>query len=39
MKVQGRRKRGGPKRRWLDRVKNDIKETVGGGGGECTTAI
>ena len=26
MKVQGRRKRGRPKRRWLDRVKDDIKE-------------
>ena len=26
MKVQGRRKRGGPKRRWLDRVRDDIKE-------------
>ena len=28
MKVQGRgrRKRGIPKRRWLDKVKNDIKE-------------
>ena len=26
MKVQGRRKRGRPKRRWLDKVKNDIKE-------------
>ena len=27
MKAQGRRKRGRPKRRWLDRVKDDIKET------------
>ena len=26
MKVQGRRKRGRPKRRWLDNVKVDIKE-------------
>ena len=27
MKVQGRRKRRGrPKRRWLDKVKDDIKE-------------
>ena len=26
MKVQGRRKRGRHKRRWLDKVKNDIKE-------------
>ena len=26
MKVQGRRKRGKPKRRWLDKVKDDIKE-------------
>ena len=26
MKVQGRRKRGRPKRRWLDNVKDDIKE-------------
>ena len=25
MKVQGRRKRGRPKRRWLDKVKDDIK--------------
>ena len=24
--VQGRRKRGRPKRRWLDKVKDDIKE-------------
>ena len=27
LKVQGRRKRGRPKRRWLDKVKDDIKET------------
>ena len=26
MKVQERRKRGRPKRRWLDRVRDDIKE-------------
>ena len=26
MKVQWRRKRGRPKRRWLDKVKDDIKE-------------
>ena len=26
MKVQGRRKRGRPKRRWLYKVKDDIKE-------------
>ena len=26
MKVQRRRKRGIPKRRWLDKVKDDIKE-------------
>ena len=26
MKVQGRRKRGRPKRRWLDKGKDDIKE-------------
>ena len=26
MKVQGRRKRGRPKRRWLDKVKDDMKE-------------
>ena len=26
MKVQGRRKKGRPKRRWLDKVKDDIKE-------------
>ena len=26
MKVQGRRKRGRPKRRWLDKAKDDIKE-------------
>ena len=25
MKVQRRRKRGRPKRRWLDKVKDDIK--------------
>ena len=25
-KVQGRRKRGRPKRRWLDKVNDDIKE-------------
>ena len=26
MKAQGRRKRERPKRRWLDKVKDDIKE-------------
>ena len=26
MKVHGRRKRGRPKRRWLDKVKDGIKE-------------
>ena len=26
MKVQGRRKRGRPKRKWMDIVKGDIKE-------------
>ena len=26
MKVQGRRKKGRPKRRWLDKVKDGIKE-------------
>ena len=26
MKVQGRRKRGRPKRRWLDKLKDDINE-------------
>ena len=26
MEVQGRRKRGRPKRRWLDKVNDDIKE-------------
>ena len=26
MQVQGRRKRGRPKRRWMDKVKDDIKE-------------
>ena len=27
MKVQGRRERGRPKKRWLDKVKDDIIET------------
>ena len=41
MKVQGRRKRGRPKRRWMDKVKDDIKEkglmmcTTGLHGGVC----
>ena len=26
MKVQGRRRRGRPKRRWLDKLKDDINE-------------
>ena len=34
MKVQGRRKRGRPKRRWLDKVKDGIK---GKGLMKCTT--
>ena len=29
MKIQGRRERGRPKRRWLDGVRDDIKEKVG----------
>ena len=29
MKVQGRRKRGRPKRRWLDKVKDDQREEKG----------
>ena len=33
MKAQGRRKRGRPKRRWLDKVKDDIKEKRLSGGG------
>ena len=36
MKVQGRRKRGRPKRRWLDKVKDDIKEK---GLMKCTTVL
>ena len=45
-KVQGRQKRGRPKRRWLDRVRCDIKEKglsgcdikeKGLSGRECTT--
>ena len=38
MKVQGRRKRGSHKRRWLDRVKDDIKEK-GLMGRNCTTVL
>ena len=38
MKVQGRRKRRRPKRRWLDRVRGDIKEK-GLSGRECTTEL
>ena len=34
MKVQGRSKRGRPKRRWLNRGRDDIKEK-----GECTTLV
>ena len=30
MKVQGRRKRGRPKRRWWNTVKDDIKEKMVG---------
>ena len=36
IKVQGRR-RERPKRRWLDRVRDDIKEK--GLSGECTTVL
>ena len=40
IKVQGRR-RERPKGRWLDRVRDDIKEKglSGGGGEECTTVL
>ena len=38
MKVQGRRKRGRPKRRWLDRVRDDIKEK-GLSRRKCTTVL
>ena len=38
MKVQGRRKRGGPTRRWLDIVRDDIKEK-GLLGRNCTTVL
>ena len=33
MKVQGRRKKGRPKRRWLDRLRDGIKEKGLSGGG------
>ena len=33
LEVQGMRKRGRPKRRWLDRVRSDIKEMGLSGGG------
>ena len=36
--VQGRRKRGRPKRRWLDRGRNDIKEK-GYRGRKCMTVL
>ena len=44
MKVQGRRKRGIPKRRWLDRVGDDTKEKGLSGeevlhGGVCHRAL
>ena len=35
MEVQGRRKRGRPKRRWLDKVKDDIKEKGLSGDQSC----
>ena len=38
MKVQGRRKRGRPKRRWLDKLKDDIKEK-GPSAMKCTTVL
>ena len=38
MEVQGRMKRGRPKRRWLDRVRNDIKGK-GVSGRKCTTEL
>ena len=38
MEVQVRRKRGGPKRRWLDRMTGDINEN-GLSVRECTTEI
>ena len=38
MKVQGRRKRGRPKRKWLDSVRGDIKEK-GLSGRNCATVL
>ena len=38
MKVQGGRKRGWTKRRWLDRVMDEIKEK-GLSGRKCTTVL
>ena len=38
MKVQGRRKRGRPKGRWLDRGRDDIKERDCSRG-KCTTVL
>ena len=38
MKVQGRRKRGRPKRRWLVKVKDDIKQK-GLSADKCTTVL
>ena len=35
IKVQGRRKRGIPKRRWMDKVKDDMKCTTVLHGGVC----
>ena len=37
MKVQERRKRGRPKRRWLDRVRDNIKEDCWGR--KCKTVL
>ena len=39
MQVQGRRKRGVPRRRWLARVKGDIKRRQGPSGRECPTEL
>ena len=40
MKVQGRRKTGRPKRRWLDKVKDHIKEKgLSADHMKCTTVL